>query len=149
MRREECFGELSLLAGSNRSASAIALEASEVVVIPRDAFLSELERQPSLMRQLIELLARRLLASTEREIALAFFSAPARLARVLLRLHSAQADQQPLRISQSNLALRTGISRQSVVVVLGQWRRQGWIQTTRNKISLLDLDVLHAIEREA
>src|SRR5919109_3350570 len=46
MREGDCFGELALLTGAPRSASAIAFSAAELVVIPREEFLAELAREP-------------------------------------------------------------------------------------------------------
>ena len=69
-----------------RSTSAVAREPSEVFAIPRGDFLAVIEARPKLMRRVLETTARRLSVSSERESALAFQNAPARLARVLLQL---------------------------------------------------------------
>ena len=76
LRAGECFGELALLTDAPRSASAFARQESEIIVLPRNDFLGELERQPKLLRHVLEVTAQRLRASTERERALAFFDAP-------------------------------------------------------------------------
>src|SRR3972149_6282495 len=86
MRAGDCFGELALVTGQPRSTGAMAREASEVISIPRQAFLAELEAEPKLMRQVLDSTARRLRVSSELESALAFLAAPARLARLLLLL---------------------------------------------------------------
>src|ERR1700687_5140206 len=85
MRAGDFFGELALFPGQTHTANAITREASTVVCIASAAFLAELDTQPRLMRHLLDAIAERLRASSERESALAFLTAPARLARLLLQ----------------------------------------------------------------
>jgi CRP/FNR family cyclic AMP-dependent transcriptional regulator len=134
----ECFGELALLTNEPRSASALARKDSEIVILPRAEFLSELERQPKLMRHVLGVTAQRLRASTERERALAFFDAPARLAHILLEMDRAASDKGYITLSQDELAQHVGVARQTTAKILGQWRRAGWLLTGRGKIVLLD-----------
>jgi CRP-like cAMP-binding protein len=54
------FGELALLDGSPRSATAVALEPTEVAVIDERAFLYMVEKDPRLALQLMRRLAERL-----------------------------------------------------------------------------------------
>ncbi len=142
MHAGDCFGELALLTGGLRSASAMARESSQLVVIPRDEFLSAVQNQPKLLRHLIETIGQRLRASTERESAFAFLDAPARLARTLLDLDRAARAGGAITASQEDLSLRTGIARQTAAKILGQWRRKGWIITGRGRIVVLDRPAL-------
>ncbi|MBI5035063.1 MAG: Crp/Fnr family transcriptional regulator [Chloroflexi bacterium] len=145
MRPGDCFGELALLTGAPRSASAVASMGSELIVIPRQAFLCELERAPKLMQHLMATLAERLRASSQRESALAFLDAPARLASVLGELDHAAHKDGTLTISQEELAQRIGATRQTTTKILGQWRRKGWIITGRGRIMVLDRNALKKI----
>jgi len=145
MRAGDCFGELALLTDAPRSASAVAGEASELVVIPHEEFLAELEREPKLVRQLIGLIAERLRVSSERERALAFLDAPARLARMLLQLDRASSKEGVVRMAQEELAQRIGATRQTTAKILGQWRRKGWIITGRGRIVVLDRAALRQV----
>ncbi|GAG06465.1 unnamed protein product, partial [marine sediment metagenome] len=54
------FGELALLDGAPRSATAVALEPTEVAVIDERAFLYMVERDPKIALQLLRRLAERL-----------------------------------------------------------------------------------------
>jgi CRP/FNR family cyclic AMP-dependent transcriptional regulator len=133
------FGELALFPGQTHTAGAIGAADSLVVCVPCGAFLAELESQPTLMRRLLDTFAQRLRASSEREGALAFLTAPARLARLLLHNVSPDSPAGPLvTISQEDLAQRVGVTRQTVAKVLGGWRRAGWIITGRGRIMLVD-----------
>ena len=145
MRAGDCFGELALLTAQTRSANAIAQEDSELLVIPRAAFLAELANEPKLLRQLLELTARRLSSSSERESALAFLDAPERLARALLQLDRQSGEQGYIILSQAELAQRIGVARQTVAKTLGQWRRAGWILTGRGRIIVLNRSALRKL----
>lgn len=145
----ECFGELALLTDAPRSASAVARTNCELIRLPRAEFLQELEQQPKLMRQVLQVTAERLRASTERERALAFLDAPARLARVLLELDRAESDKGYITLSQDELAQHIGVARQTTAKILGQWRRAGWILTGRGKLVVLDHAALRRTARQA
>lgn len=138
MHAGDCFGELALLTPGPHTASAIAHQASELIVIPREAFLTNMEQEPQLMEHLLETLAERLRASSERESALAFLDAPARVARALLHIEREQKADGVVRVSQDEIAQRVGIARQTVAKILGDWRRHGWIITGRGRIMLLN-----------
>jgi CRP/FNR family transcriptional regulator, cyclic AMP receptor protein len=148
MRPGDCFGELSLLTQQPRSTAAVAQLDSQLIVIPRQAFLALLDSEPRLARRLLETTARRLSSSSERESALAFLDAQARLARVLLELDR-QADLKGyITISQAELAQHTGLIRQTVAKILGRWRRSGWLVTGRGRIMLLNRDKLGQLDRQ-
>src|SRR6185503_18433290 len=57
LREGECFGELALLTNAPRSASAYARQATEIIVLPRTEFMSELEHHPQVMRHVLEVTA--------------------------------------------------------------------------------------------
>ena len=145
----DCFGELALLLDEPRSASAVAGEATQVVWIPCDQFLAEVEAQPKLMRHLLETVASRLRNSGERESALAFLHAPARLAQFLLqRAERSRVSKNLVTISQWELAQHIGVTRQTVAKILGKWRRDGWIITGRGRTMLVDRKALEKLAEE-
>jgi CRP-like cAMP-binding protein len=150
MSAGDCFGELALLLDEPRSASAIAGDDTQLVWIPCDQFLAEVESQPKLMRQLLETVASRLRNSGERESALAFLHAPARLAHfLLLRSERSRVSKNLVTISQWELAQHIGVTRQTVAKILGTWRRDGWIITGRGRIMLVDRKALEQLAQEA
>ena len=81
----EFFGEIALLDGNPRSASATALTKCELLVLERRDFLTFLERSPTACLSIMQLLCERVRYSDERMSEIAFFDLPARLARALLR----------------------------------------------------------------
>lgn len=65
LRAGDCFGEMSLLTGENRSATVTANEDCEVIEIDKEAFRSLLEKTPHLLDALGELLAERRVKNEE------------------------------------------------------------------------------------
>ena len=148
MRRGDLFGELGILTNKNRSTSAMARSNSELLVIPRRAFLRVVDNEPPLARRMLELTASRLQMSSERESALVFMDAQARLAHLLLELEKQELDTGYITISQDELAHRTGLIRQTVAKALGKWRRNGLLITGRGRIVLLDHKELKELENK-
>ena len=138
MRAGDIFGELGVLTKQPRSTSAMARAESDILVIPYDAFLRVIDAEPQLARRILEVTAQRLQRSGEREGALAFMDAQARLARLLLELDKQEKAAGYLTISQDELADRTGLIRQTVAKALGNWRRHGYVLTGRGRVMLLN-----------
>jgi len=107
-----------------------------------------MDNEPQLTRRMLELTATRLQMSSERESALVFMDAQARLAHLLLELDKQEVDAGYITISQDELAHRTGLIRQTVAKALGKWRRNGWLITGRGRIVLLDHKALKELENK-
>ena len=146
MRSGDVFGELGILTNLQRSTSAVVRSKGELLVIPSNTFLHVLDDEPQLARRLLDLLAHRLQRSGERESALAFLDAQARLARLLLELDELEEEKGYITISQQELADRTGLIRQTVAKILGKWRRAGWLITGRGRILVLDHNSLEELK---
>lgn len=148
MRKGDLFGELGILTNKNRSTSAVARSDSEILVIPQRAFLRIVDDEPQLTRRMLDMTVSRLQVSSERESALVFMDAQARLAHLLLELDKQEADIGFITISQDELAQRTGLIRQTVAKALGNWRRKGYLLTGRGRIVLLNHKALQALENQ-
>lgn len=145
------FGELSLLDGAPRSATAVALDATEVHVLRRDAFEELVDGQAPLRRTLLVALAgeiRRLTAQVED---LHFLDLPGRLARHLLRTLAIDAGRDPAdadRIvgeqrlpwpyTQGELAGMIGGSRQSVNRLLADLVNEGLVRFDGDELVIPD-----------
>jgi CRP-like cAMP-binding protein len=150
MEPGDSFGEIGVLDGDARTASAAALQDSELFVIRRRDLLDMIERDPKLAAHLIALLCRRLRWTSELIEEAAFLSAHTRLARRLLRLAdehgTAAADGVTLRISQAELAGFMSVSRQIVNQYLQDWRRRGWIALGRGRVVIRDAAALRRVQ---
>jgi CRP/FNR family cyclic AMP-dependent transcriptional regulator len=148
MHPGDCFGELGLVTGLPRSTGAMTREPSLILRIPKDTFMEGLDAEPELMRRVLRMTAQRLRASSERESALAFLDADARIARILLLLYRQTEGRGVVRITQEELAQFAGLIRQTVSKTLSKWRSEGWIDTGRGKIHLKDIRALEELTEE-
>jgi CRP/FNR family transcriptional regulator, cyclic AMP receptor protein len=148
MRPGDFFGEVGVLTRQPRSTSALVREEGVLLELPSQTFLSILGTEPVLTSRMLEMTANRLRSSSERESAMAFLDAQARLARLLLQLEQQAQEKGYVTISQQELAQRTGQTRQTVAKALGRWRRAGWLITGRGHIMLLNRDALGKLSQE-
>jgi len=117
----ECVGDLALLDGRPRSASAVAARATKTLVVTREAFRRWLGERPAAAIALLETLSLRVRRTDEALADLAFLDLPQRLAKRLLELAARYPDESGLasdgvriRITQAELASMLGVSRESV-----------------------------------
>lgn len=142
----DTIGELSMIDGKPRSASAEALSATELVALPADDVRAALRADPVLL-----LAAAAELASTVRRLTsgtadLVFLDLPRRLAKLLL----AEAQKEPggrlrvdLGMSQSGLADRLGVTRQSLNRALAGLLHHGWITPEASGFVIPEPAALH------
>jgi len=153
MEPGDTFGEIAVMDGLPRTANAVALDASTLIMIQRSDFLPLLEREPQLAIHLLKLLCERLRWTSELVEESAFLAGPARLAKRLLILASlhgraARVGELELRISQGELARFLGVSRQAVNHHLSEWRRLGWIGLGRTQIVIRNPEALRSVITE-
>jgi CRP/FNR family transcriptional regulator, cyclic AMP receptor protein len=132
----DVFGEIALLDGRPRTADAIAIERCELLLVQRRDFLALLERRPTLAVGVVELLCARLRWTSARLEESALLPLPVRLARRLAGLIEDYGAE--LNVSQEELAVFVGASRESVNRQLQGWKQKGMIELGRNRIRLLD-----------
>lgn len=149
----ETFGEIALLDGEPRTATATAIARTDLFVIPREPFLRLLGSEPQLGAHLIQLLCRRVRWTSQLTEDSALLTVPAQLAKRLLslaRLHGRQtASGTRLTISQEELAQFIGLSRQVVNQHLQGWKAKGWILVGRGNVTITNLLALERLGRES
>jgi CRP/FNR family cyclic AMP-dependent transcriptional regulator len=144
------FGELALLDSGPRSASAVALEATETLTLERDQFVALLEAHPQVALRLLGVLGERLRRADDLIGDLLFLDLPGRLAKLLLALADERGSATPcgiridLRLSQSELAAMVGATRESVNRCLNAYAERGILDFDRETITLRDPAVLRA-----
>jgi CRP/FNR family transcriptional regulator, cyclic AMP receptor protein len=122
------LGEIGIVDGGSRSADAETLEASQLLLIPRDAVRDVCARVPSAAQALTASIAATLRRLTEATADLVFLDLPRRVAKVLLS--QPRGDDGIIRpgLSQEELAHQVGSTRQSVNAALRGFERRGWIE---------------------
>lgn len=140
----DVFGEVALLDGLARSASAIALTRCDLIVIHRKDVLPFLRDHAAACLAIIALLCGRLRRADERMTDIGLSHLPVRLAKTLLGRTEADAPKR-LACSQSELADMVGSSRESVNRALRQWHQQGIVELNEGWIAVIDRDALNAL----
>lgn len=149
MEPGDTFGEISLLDGNPRTATASTTAPSELLIIMRTQFLALLRREPMLAIHLLQLLCQRIRWTSGWAEDSAFLTVPARLARRLLslaRLHGREAQHGiQMIISQEELARFLGLSRQVINQHLQKWKDKGWVDLGRGKITIVEERTLETL----
>src|SRR6187455_799698 len=154
LRPGDVFGELALLDGAPRSASATALGPTETVVLPRDRFRELIAQEAGVRDALLASIAGELRRLTRHVEELHFLDITGRLAARLVRLSEEGGTRLPdggirLRrnLTQGDLAAMVGCTRQSVNKLLGQFTDDGLIRLEREGIVVTDMAGLTASSR--
>jgi len=154
LRLGDVFGELALLDGAPRSATATALVATVCAVLPRDAFRVLISEEPAVRDALLASLAGELRRLTMHVEELHFLDMTGRLAARLVRLASeagTPAEDGSIRllptITQGDLAAMVGCTRQSVNKLLGQFADDRLVRLDREGIVVIDVSGLVAVSR--
>jgi CRP/FNR family transcriptional regulator, cyclic AMP receptor protein len=139
------FGEVALLDGGPRSATAEAVERTTLVVVTRDELIRLLRSTPRIVDQVLKALGGLIRRADQQTIDLVFLDLPGRLARRLLELAEVPdgppdrgGGMRTRRVTQTELANMVGGSRQSVNIALRSLEKRGLVRTVGWSIELLD-----------
>jgi len=124
-------GEMSLIDDEPHSATVVADQQVDVLVLGRDSFLRCLGENIEMAHSVMRVLVRRLRKASENISTLALVGVYGRVARVLL--DSAVADAQGAllihnKVSRQDIAKMVGASREMVSRVMKDFEEQGFIQ---------------------
>ncbi len=148
----DTFGEIALIDGGPRTATAAVVADAMLFTIERPSFLSLLHEQPPMMFHLLTRLCQRVRWTSELVEDLSFLEIPALIAKRIALLATSfgtrSADGIDLTIAQGDLASFLSLSRQAVNTHLQTWRRQGWIEIGRSRILIKDFAKLESLYRD-
>ncbi len=135
----DVVGEMSILENTGRSATARALEETDVLWLDCAGFQELLTTMPRIAQNLTRILSARLRAANERIQAFARLDVKLRVVRQLLIFADKYGTRCPdgsvliqIRLTQSDLADLIGATRERVNQGLGELRRAGLIQILPN-----------------
>jgi CRP/FNR family cyclic AMP-dependent transcriptional regulator len=146
----ETFGELVLIDGAARSATAVAATDCETLRLPRRVFVHLLESDPVFRQGVLAALARELRRATYNLAELHFLTMPRLLASRLASLAKASAPGATKNVplsrpySQTELGQMVGVTRQSVNRALSELEAEGLLRVRRTHIEVLDVGALEA-----
>ncbi len=149
LEEPQFFGELGVLGEMARTASALALEASEVWLVPGEVFLAFLAEEPSAARSLLRVLARQVQSHEAFVEDLLYLDLKGRVAKRLLQLVSPSLDDLPPDgvtvpsiVTHADLASLCGGSRENVTRILSDLQRRGIIERDGRRFVLKRIDGL-------
>ena len=144
-------GAVAAYEGRAYPASAMALEPTTCVPIPRQAFFGLLEAYPSLVRGLLVGLTHRLVVLTSRLTELSGGKVEGRLARFFLKL-SADMGQKcgdgtfiPLSLSRQEIADMIGTTIETSIRIMSRWGKEDIVRTEKDGFTIVDRPALEAV----
>ena len=142
------FGELSLFDGAPRSASAVAMTATETLTLDRDGFLDFIMEQPAASLTIFGVMASRIRRADGIIADAAFLDLPARVCKQLIELSELfgrEVDgviEIELKLRQQDFASMVSATRESVNRTLSGLEEEGVIRLERQRITVLRPEVL-------
>ena len=138
------FGEVPVFQGGNFPASAMALDASTIIFMPRDKFVGLITSTPGLGMNLLADLSRRLREFTVQIENLSLKEVPARLAAYILTLSKEQQNPEKisLPISKAQLSNLIGTTPETVSRILKKMSDAAHIEVAGKIIYIRDLEGL-------
>jgi len=148
MKDGEFFGEMALLDGMPRSASASAGEETQLAILERSDFLKFLAKRDHAIQAILMALSWRLRKTDDLISEICFSSLSQRLAKRIMDLaddesgEGRQDSERQINMTQKELSEMLGVSRESVNKELKVLRDKEIVRTERGKIIVSDLERL-------
>jgi CRP/FNR family cyclic AMP-dependent transcriptional regulator len=146
----DVVGEQSGLDDGPRSASVVAVEPVEAVVVSGGAFRAFLDETPAAALAIARELSMRLRDADAKRAEFGSLNSIGRVAGRLLELAGSSGDEEgaltvSLPLSHEELAGWIGASVPSVDLALATMRSLGWIETRRREIRILDAEAVRSL----
>jgi DNA-binding response OmpR family regulator len=141
------FGFEPLLENAVYRETAMAMEDSEIILIPKNDFLILLNSQPDVSAGFISLLCRKVSEKESQLLNLAYNSVRQRTAEALLKVSGMSDGKEKISISREDLAKIVGTASESVIRVLSDFKDEGLIGIESGKIKVLQRPKLEKVVR--
>ncbi|PVY38742.1 Crp/Fnr family transcriptional regulator [Pontibacter virosus] len=146
----DLIGYRALMADTNYSASAVALEDAVICFIPRSQFLELISQNVEFAGGLMKLISNALGEAEERMVQMAYKPVRERLAEALLLLQKTyqereEGDTFTISISREDLASIVGTAKETTIRLLSEFKDEGLISAKGSSITILDHDKLYKI----
>ena len=127
----ECFGEMSLIDGSPRSADVVSCEPCELLVIAKSDFAHALSENVDLCLNIMKSLADRLREANRKIESLALLDVYGRVAKLLLDFSELEDGRRVIRrkVSKQDMAKMVGASREMVSRVMKDLESRGYVRS--------------------
>jgi DNA-binding response OmpR family regulator len=141
------FGFEPILENINYTESAVAMQDSEVISIPRHDFLIMIQSHPDVSKSFIHLLCKKVSDRESQLLNLAYNSVRQRTAEALLKSEALKDTRSVISISRDDLAKMVGTASESVIRVLSDFKDEGLIEIDAGKIRIKDAKKLEKVVR--
>lgn len=141
------FGFEPLLENNTYQESAVAMEDSEIVLIPKNDFLILLNSHADVSASFISLLCRKVTEKENQLVNLAYNSVRQRTAEALLKVSQLADAKEKISISREDLSKIVGTASESVIRVLSDFKDEGLIEIESGKIKVLAGSKLEKVVR--
>ncbi|MBS1489580.1 MAG: response regulator [Bacteroidetes bacterium] len=141
------FGFEPILEGALYGESAVALQDSEIVTIPKYDFMILLQSHPDVSHGFISLLCKKVAEKENQLLHLAYNSVRQRTAAALLKVHQMKDASEVIQISRDDLAKMVGTASESVIRVLSDFKNEKLIEIDGGKIKIMQPGKLEKVVR--
>ncbi len=140
----DLFGEMGLFEDQLRSATARAVENSQLIEVPYPPIRRALEARPTLLWTLVSLLAQRLRSTDDALADAMFLDVTGRTAKRILEI-AGDSDEFVIPLTQEELAGLVGASRERVNKTLASFVKSGFLDINDRRYKILQRDKLEQI----
>jgi CRP-like cAMP-binding protein/CheY-like chemotaxis protein len=143
------MGHLSVLEGDEYMESAEAMEAAEILKIPKEDFTELLFKNRDVSQSFIKMLARNVLVKEEKLLNLAYDSVRKRVADSLIELKQKYNEENgenfEIGISRNELASMVGTSTETLIRTLSDFKEEGLIGISGSRIKIIKPSELESL----
>ncbi|MEP6746189.1 MAG: response regulator [Bacteroidota bacterium] len=143
------IGYSSIIDNTNYIDNAIAIEDSEVLMIPREDFIQMIYGDINVANRFIRIITQNVKEKEDRLMNLAYSSLRKRVANALTDIHqkfNAGKTNQPLEISRDDVAHYVGTATESLIRTLSDFKNEKLIEIKDGKIIIADIDKLNNLQ---
>lgn len=143
--KDTFFGFEAVLEDSSYKETAMAVQDSEVIIIPKEDFLTLIYRHPDVSAAFISLLCKKVVERENALLHLAYSSVRQRTASALLKTLERKDEKGLINVAREDLARIIGTASESVIRVLADFKDENLISVESGKIRILKPDGLEKV----
>lgn len=139
------IGYPALIEEKNYDDSAVALEETEIIQVPKEDFQQIIFNDIQISSKFIRIITQNVKEKEERLLSLAYSSLRKRVARALVDIHGKFNSQHPdkaIEISREDIAHYVGTATESLIRTLSDFKSEKLIEIKEGKIRISDLEKL-------
>lgn len=139
------IGHIPVIEDRNYEDSAIVMEDTEILQLPREDFMQMMNADPAVTQKFIRLMTKNIREKEERLLTLAYSSLRKRVAKALIDIdakYNKGGTTANIDISREDIAHYVGTATESLIRTLSDFKQEKLISIVEGKISILNRDKL-------